>query len=56
MNDTLNKLNNVYKTLLEINTKGQDTVYMGSCIVTLQEVINDMQRNIITEKGKQIGG
>lgn len=36
----------IYNTLLLISTKGEDTIYMGQCVVALKEIINKMQNNL----------
>lgn len=37
--ENTNLLQQIYNTLSEIETKGQDTIHMASCLVTLSKII-----------------
>lgn len=41
--EQLQKLIQIYNILYQIETKGQSTKSMASCMVLMEEVINDMQ-------------
>lgn len=41
--ENLQKLVQVYNTLINIETKGQATIFMGACLATMKEVLEDMQ-------------
>lgn len=50
MNEQLIQIHNA---LCEINTKGEDTITMARCLVTLRQVINDLQEE---EKEETVNG
>lgn len=39
-NENISTLQQILNTLSQINTKGQDSIYMGTCLVTLNDMIN----------------
>lgn len=41
--EQLQKIIQIYNILCQIETKGQSTKSMASCMVLMEEVINDMQ-------------
>lgn len=50
LSDEITLLNKVYNTLGQINTRGQETLYMARCLDAIEEVINSLHsKNIIEE-------
>lgn len=43
----------IYNTLLLISTKGENTIYMGQCIVALKEVLSKMQNDMNISENKE---
>ena len=41
----------IYNSLMCIETKGENTILMGKCLLKLQTLIQELQNNII-EKGE----
>ena len=44
--DNLNVLTQIYNTLLEISTKGEDTIAMSACLQSLYKVIINMKQDV----------
>ena len=45
--EDLIKLANIYNTLLEVSTKGEDTVIMAKCLENLKSFIFEQQNKIM---------
>lgn len=43
--EQLEQLSRIYNTMLEISTKGEDTLVMASCLQALQQVITQISQN-----------
>ena len=48
--EQLNQLSRIYNTLLEIQTKGEDTLIMADCLRALQETILSIKENDIKKE------
>lgn len=44
----LKQLINIYNTLCLVETKGQSTIYMGACLSTLRDLIEQEQADAPT--------
>lgn len=44
-NEQLDMLSRIYNTMLEIRTKGEDTLIMADCLRALEQVIDEVVKN-----------
>ena len=51
MENIMQNLINVLNILAQISTKGDDTVRMGSVLVELRRIINELEQNPDTAEG-----
>lgn len=49
--EQVNQLTRIYNTMLEIGTKGEDTLVMADCLRALQQVIVTIEK---TEQNKTV--
>ena len=44
--EQINQLTRIYNTMLEISTKGEDTMVMADCLRALEQVIVNIKKNL----------
>ena len=52
MEERINTLQQIYATLCEVTTKGNDSIYMGTALVTLQKIIEEMMTENNNDKAE----
>lgn len=48
--EQLEQLTRIYNTMLEITTKGEDTLVMADCLRALEQVVIGIKQNLISSE------
>lgn len=51
--EQINQLTRIYNTMLEISTKGEDTMVMADCLRALEQVIVNIKKNLNSQQKNQ---
>lgn len=51
--EQINQLTRIYNTMLEISTKGEDTMVMADCLRALEQVIVNIKNNLNSQQKNQ---
>ena len=51
--EQLEQLTRIYNTMLEISTKGEDTLIMADCLRALEQTVINIKQNPILSKEKE---
>lgn len=52
--EQMEQLTRIYNTLLEVGTKGQDTIVMADCLRALEQVITQVMQAAKTEDSSTV--
>lgn len=44
----------IYNTLCDISTKGEDTIFMASCLQTMKALVEEVSTQVIQEENKEV--